>query len=97
MGNLEVVLKGNEARLRKSGTLAGSVLTLNRAVKNALEWTGMALNQAVNLASLNPSRVIGLEHEMGSIQEGKYANLVVFDKEFHVLETYLKGRSVFKP
>jgi len=97
MGNQEVVLKGNEARLKESGSLAGSVLTLNRAVKNALEWTGIALNQAVNLASLNPSRVIGLEHEMGSIQEGKYANLVVFDKEFNVLETYLKGRSVFKP
>ena len=97
MGNLEVVLKGNEARLRKSSSLAGSVLTLNRAVKNVSEWTGMALNQAVDLASLNPSRVIGLEHEMGSIQEGKYANLVVFDKEFNVLETYLKGRSVFKP
>jgi len=46
---------------------------------------------------LNPSRVIGLEHEMGSIQEGKYASLVVFDKELNVLETYLKGRSVFKP
>lgn len=97
MGNLEVVLKGSEARLRKSGTLAGSVLTLNKAVKNAFQWTGMALNQAVNLASLNPSRVIGLEHEMGSIQEGKCANLVVFDKEFNVLETYLRGRSVFKP
>jgi N-acetylglucosamine-6-phosphate deacetylase len=97
MGNLEVVLKGYEARLRKSGTLAGSVLTLNKAVKNAFQWTGMALNQAVNLASLNPSRVIGLDHEMGSIQEGKYANLVVLDEEFNVLETYLKGRSVFKP
>ncbi len=97
MGNLEVVLKGNEARLRKSGTLAGSVLTLSRAVKNALEWTRIAVNKAVNMASLNPSRVIGLEHEMGSIQEGKYANLVVFDREFNVLETYLKGRSVFKP
>jgi N-acetylglucosamine-6-phosphate deacetylase len=97
MGNQEIELKGYEARLKKSGTLAGSVLTLNRAVKNALEWTGIAVNQAVNMASLNPSRVIGLKHEMGSIQEGKYANLVVFDKEFNVLETYLKGRSVFKP
>jgi N-acetylglucosamine-6-phosphate deacetylase len=97
MGNLEVVLKGNEARLRESGTLAGSVLTLNRAVKNAFQWSGVALNQAVNLASFNPSRVISLEQEIGSIQEGKYANLVVFDKEFNVLETYLKGRSVFKP
>jgi N-acetylglucosamine-6-phosphate deacetylase len=97
MGNLEIVLKGNEVRLRESGSLAGSVLTLNKAVKNAFQWSGMALNQAVNLASLNPSRVIGLEHEMGSIQEGKYANLVVFDKAFNMLETYLKGRSVFKP
>jgi len=96
MGNLEIVLKGNEARLRESNTLAGSVLTLNRAVKNVIEWTEIAVNQGINMASLNPSRVIGLEHDTGSIQEGKYANFVVFDKEFNVIETFLKGRSVFK-
>jgi len=96
MGNLEIVLKGNEVRLREGGSLAGSVLNLNEAVKNIMEWTRIKVNQAVNMASLNPSRVIGLEHEIGGIQEGKYANLVVFDKEFKVLETFLKGRSVFK-
>jgi len=96
MGNLEIVVKGNEVRLRESGSLAGSVLTLNKAVKNVIEWTGVSVSQGMNMASLNPSRVISLDNEMGTIQKGKFANLAVFDKEFNVLETFLKGKSVFK-
>jgi len=96
MGKLEIVLKENEVRLRETGNLAGSVLMLNKAVKNVIEWIGISVSQAVNMASLNPSRVIGSEHEIGSIQKGKYADLVIFDQEFKVLETFLKGRLVFK-
>jgi N-acetylglucosamine-6-phosphate deacetylase len=95
MGNLKIEVKGNEARLAESNVLAGSVLTLNRAVKNALEWIGVPVNQAVNMASLNPARVLGLDKEMGSIQDGKYANLAIFDRHFNVVETVLKGKSVF--
>lgn len=94
MGNLEIVVKGDEVRLKESGVLAGSVLTLNRAVKNVVEWTGIAVSHAVNMASLNPARVIGLDREMGSIQKGKYASFAVFDREFNVLETVLRGQSV---
>lgn len=96
MGNLEIIVKGNEARLRESGILAGSVLTLNRAVKNVIEWTEARVNNGVNMASLNPARVLNLDEKIGSICEGKYANLAVFDKEFNVVETILRGRSVFK-
>jgi len=96
MGNLEIIVKGNEARLRESGILAGSVLTLNRAVKNVIEWTEDRVNNVVNMASLNPARVLNLDEKIGSICEGKYANLAIFDKEFNVVETILRGRSVLK-
>lgn len=96
MGNLEIIVKGNEARLRESGILAGSVLTLNRAVKNVIEWTEVGVNNGVNMASLNPARVLNLDEKIGSICEGKYANLAIFDKEFNVVETILRGRSVLK-
>jgi N-acetylglucosamine-6-phosphate deacetylase len=96
MGNLEIVVRGNESRLKTTGELAGSVLTLNRAVKNIISYTRVTMSQGVNMASLNPARVIGLEDRIGSIQEGKLANLVVFDKEFNVIETIVRGRTVYK-
>ncbi len=96
MGNLEIVVKGNEVRLRESGVLAGSVLTLNRAVKNVIEWTGIEVSQAVNMASLNPARVLDLDDSLGSIQKEKYANFAIFDKEFNVVETILHGQPVLR-
>jgi len=96
MGNFEIVVKGNEARLWESGVLAGSVLTLNRAVKNLIDWTGVAVSEAVKMASLNPARVLGLDQKMGTIEPGKLANLAVFNRDFKVLDTFLKGKSVLK-
>lgn len=96
MGNLEFVVKGNEARLRESGVLAGSVLTLNKAVKNVIEWTQFPVYKVVKMASLNPAQVLGLEDKTGSIRKGKVANLTVFDKDLEVVETFLRGKSVLK-
>lgn len=90
----EIEVKGNSAVIKDSGILAGSVLTLNIAVKNLIKWADLSVDQAVNLASLNPARVLGLDNKIGSIQKGKFANLVVLDREFRVLDTILKGKSV---
>ena len=95
-GNLEIEVKGLRATIKDTDILAGSVLTLNRAVKNMIEWTGISVSQAINMASLNPARVLGLEKEIGSIQSGKNADLGIFDHEFGVLETILQGRFVSK-
>jgi N-acetylglucosamine-6-phosphate deacetylase len=94
VGGLDVVVKGGQARLKDSGALAGSVLTLNRAVKNIIDWIGISVDQAVHMASLNPARILGISGEMGSIEKGKLANLAVFDSEFNVVETIIRGRSV---
>lgn len=94
VGNLDVVLRDGQARLKEGGALAGSVLTLNRAVGNILQWTGVSISDAVNMASLTPARVLGLERELGSIEKGKLANLSVFDRDFNIIETILRGRSV---
>ncbi len=96
MGGLETVVKGPEARLREGGALAGSILTLNRAVANIVAWTGVAVSEAVRMASLTPAREMGLDADRGSIVEGKIADLAVFDADFAALETYVAGRSVFR-
>jgi N-acetylglucosamine-6-phosphate deacetylase len=95
-GDEEIEVQRNRATIRKSGILAGSVLTLSAAIKNMIDWTGVTINQAINMASLNPSCVLGLEDEIGSIQNGKLANLVVLDQDFRIVDTLLRGKSVLK-
>ncbi len=94
LGDLDITVKGEETRLRDGSSLAGSVLTLNKAVKNVLEWTDLSINQVVQMASLNPARVLGLDKDMGSIEKGKCANLTVYDKDFQIKQTYVYGKPV---
>jgi N-acetylglucosamine-6-phosphate deacetylase len=94
VGGLDVVVKEGQARLKQSGALAGSVLTLNRAVRNVVDWAGVSISQAVRMASLNPARVLGLDNHIGSIDVGKLANLAVFDRDFNVVATILRGRDL---
>jgi N-acetylglucosamine-6-phosphate deacetylase len=94
-GELQVVLKGNEIRLKDSGVLAGSVLHLNYGVRNVLNWTGLPVPDVVRQASLTPAENVGLAKEMGSLKKGKKANLAIFDENFECLATYLKGKRVF--
>jgi N-acetylglucosamine-6-phosphate deacetylase len=91
VGGLDVAVKEGQARLKEGGALAGSVLTLNRAVKNIMDWTGISVDQAVRMASLTPARVLGVGAETGSIETGKLASLAVFDRQFHALALYLMG------
>jgi len=95
VGGLDVVVRNGQARLKESGALAGSILTLNQAVKNMIDWTGVPVPDAVRLASLNPARVLGLDSRMGSIEKGKLANLAVFDRNFKVVTTILRGCRTF--
>jgi len=94
-GEMEIVLKGNEVRLKDSGVLAGSVLHLNRGVKNILDWTGLSVPEVVSMASLTPARSVGLENMVGSLEKGKQADVAIFDRNFDVIETYLKGKRVY--
>lgn len=93
-GELEIVLNGREVRLADSGVLAGSILRLNQAVRSVIEWTGAEVWEVVNMASLNPARNLCLDDRVGSLAAGKLANIAVFDKEFGVIDTWLRGRSL---
>lgn len=87
-------LSGGAYRL-KSGTIAGSRLTLIGAVRNAVKFGKLSLAEAVQMASLNPARVIGEDKRLGSIEVGKYADLIVFDERFRVSMTIVNGRLVY--
>ncbi|PJA96235.1 MAG: N-acetylglucosamine-6-phosphate deacetylase [Ignavibacteriales bacterium CG_4_9_14_3_um_filter_34_10] len=89
----KVVLKDNIATL-VDGTLAGSTLTLNKAVKNIIETTNARITDAVRMATLNSSKVINTGR--GIIAAGKIADLVVMDEDFEVEMTIMEGNIAYK-
>ena len=95
LGGQTVYVKGSEARLA-DGTLAGSVLKMNRAVQNLIEKVGMPFTDAVDCATLAPATVLGLNKETGSIEVGKNADFAVLDSKFNVVLTVRGGKVIYK-
>ncbi|MBI4597179.1 MAG: N-acetylglucosamine-6-phosphate deacetylase [Candidatus Omnitrophica bacterium] len=87
------VVKRRGAYFLKTGTLAGSALTMMRAVQHAVAWGGVSLLDAVRMASEVPARLLG-DRGRGVIAVGKRADLVAFDKHFRVLLTVVGGQII---
>ena len=82
--------------LMPDGTIAGSVLELNKAVANILENTDLEVFEAVNCASLNPAKALGEDKEIGSIEVGKRADFMIADEKFNAQMTILGGEIRYK-
>ena len=95
LGGQTVIVKNGEARL-EDGTLAGSVLRMNRAVGNMVQKAGVPLLQAVDYATINPARTLGIEKEAGSIKVGKNPDFAVLNGNFDVLLTVRDGNVVYR-
>ncbi|MCC0636139.1 MULTISPECIES: N-acetylglucosamine-6-phosphate deacetylase [unclassified Clostridioides] len=95
LGGQKVIVKGNEARL-ENGALAGSVLSLNKMVLNFLNNTNLRVNEAINLASLNPATSLGINDKKGSLDIGKDADIAVFDENLDCKMTLCLGEVVYK-
>ena len=93
LGGQTVYVKDGRAALA-DGTLAGSILTMEKAVRNIWKWGHLTLPQAVQLATANPARELGLT-DRGTLEPGKQADITVFDEDFRILRTYVKGCCAF--
>lgn len=78
------------------GKLAGTRLTMMQAVRNMVRMSGAPLPAAVRMASWNPARLLGLHRRTGSLAAGKDADVVVFDRQFRVLQTIVGGQVVYE-
>jgi N-acetylglucosamine-6-phosphate deacetylase len=87
LGPLEVEVRGGKCL--HDGKLAGSVLTLDRAVRNAMEFAGIDLRQAIRLATLNPARALKIS--AGVLREGSTADLVVLTPSGEIRATLARG------
>ena len=79
--------------LDEDGRLAGSNIDMASCVRNAISLLGISLPEAVRMASLYPAEFLGLSHELGRIEPGYRANLVLADDKLNVLETWIDGRT----
>lgn len=95
LGVNDVVVQDGDAKLTGTGVRAGSTLTTGQALKNLLRFTGAGIEQVLPLLTLNPARLIGMDHCKGSIAPGKDADLVILDGEFNVINTYVSGQLVY--
>ena len=95
LGGQPIFLKGIECRLA-DGTIAGSVLKLNCAVKNVLDHTDLPVNEVFKMASLNPATAIRCADRIGSLEEGKDADIIITDENINVIRTIKKGRTIYE-
>jgi N-acetylglucosamine-6-phosphate deacetylase len=89
-----VYIRDGAVRLA-DGTLAGSVLTMERALQNVLAATGRSLAELWVMSSLNAARAIGVSARKGSLEVGKDADLVLLDDDFNVKITVVGGEVVY--
>ncbi len=82
--------------LMPDGTIAGSVLNLNEAVRNLYENTKLEIYEAVACASLNPAKALKEDAEIGSLEVGKRADIIIADEKFNISMTILGGEIKYK-
>ncbi|HKT50699.1 MAG TPA: N-acetylglucosamine-6-phosphate deacetylase [Candidatus Angelobacter sp.] len=92
LGGLEVEVK--DERCQYNGKLAGSVLTLERAIRNVMSFSKLNLQDALRLVTLNPALLIGMSEERGSLKPGSRADIVVLTPEGQLVQTLLGGEVV---
>ncbi|ASZ09442.1 N-acetylglucosamine-6-phosphate deacetylase [Mesoplasma chauliocola] len=96
IGNLEVIKKGIEVRLKSNNVLAGSGATYNHNVKFYKEKCLIPMTELIKMTSINIAKQLNIYEKTGSIEENKIADLVVVDKEFNVLYTFVEGKKVYE-
>lgn len=90
LGGQNVHVNDHEARL-ENGSLAGSILLMNKGLKNLMNYANIPLEEAWRTTSLNQAIRLNVEDRLGSIKKGKQADLVIVDSEINVLTTIKKG------
>ena len=95
LGKFNVNVKNSVARLN-SGSLAGSVLTMDKAVRNIVDWNISTLEDAIKMATYIPALSCNIDNVCGSIYQGMDADFIVTDNDFNIHETYINGICMYK-
>ncbi len=93
LNDIPVHVDATSARLA-DGRLAGSILTMDAAVRNMTVWGRVSIADALTMATAVPAGLLGRE-DLGTLAPGNAADLVVFDTDLQVAETWIAGETVF--
>jgi len=92
---LETVVKDGVSRIKATGRLAGSTLTMDLAVKNMVTKLNLNLKDAIGMATSNPADALDLS-DRGRLIPGCVANITIFDSGLNVLATIVKGKVLYE-
>ncbi len=95
VGDVEAVVENGIARLKDNTAYAGSVTTMNVCVRNGINQVGLSLVDAVRMSSLTPAKIIGVANRKGSLENGKDADITIFDNNINIKNTIAKGEVIF--
>lgn len=94
-GEIYFEYKGAPARMTKDNGLAGSGLTMDQAVRNAMKFLDIPLHKAITMVSTNPAHVLNIAGHKGLIAEGYDADIVVIDENVNVQQAWVNGSLLF--
>ena len=92
---LKVIIEDGVAKLPDRSAFAGSVATTDRLVRTMINLAGVSLLDAIKMITLNPARMMGVQHTKGSLSVGKDADLVIFNENIEIQKTIVEGRIVY--
>ena len=92
LGGQPVTVVGNLATLTEGGAIAGSATNLMDCMRTVVKEMHIPFESAIQCATLNPAKSIGIDDKYGSLEEGKYANAVVLDKDLNIVSIIQKGQ-----
>ena len=93
---LKVIVEDGVAKLPDRSSFAGSVATADRLVRTMINMAGVPLTEAVRMISKTPARIMKVDDKKGSLQEGKDADILIFDKDINIKMTMVNGNVVYK-
>lgn len=95
LGEFPVIVKDGTARLKDSGSLAGSILKLKDAVKNIVSWEIADVFEAIQMASLIPAKSIGIDDVCGKLKVGYDADFIILNEDLELEATYINGKRAY--
>jgi len=96
LGPIEAIVEEGVAWLPDRTAFAGSVAKMNTMLKFLVNDVGLTLRDSIKLATINPAKILRIDHRKGSLTIGKDADIVVLDRDLNVLLTIVEGRIVYK-
>jgi N-acetylglucosamine-6-phosphate deacetylase len=96
LGDVQVNVSNDGRVTKPDGGLAGSILTMDQAVRNLVQHLDLPLHEVIYMASTAPATMLGIDQFKGSLKENKDADFIILDSDLAVVATYIKGQNLFK-